>query len=438
MQLPIFLRYSRNLAGIVSKLGRVQTFHTALVTQVSNARKLARKRKEKLISEQGSDKQPIRRSKKPKDDLNLRNESYKLAQKVAKLTKGEQPKAALDLILKKSLAKKTVAYNHLLEYHLRKGEYNTAWSLYNLMKKSMQAPNEFTYTILLQGLYSLLVSDLAVSKEKLTELIKKVYENLYRPNSVIAPNAIHINVLAQCCLKLKDVELANDILLHPKTKLDSSIASKFMYLYLDIAQIQPDRLEEMHKFSRDLWEFTISKYKENEFAIHEDLLCSYARILSTSKHESHKFLALRILLEQVDAPVQYPVQEPHPTLPGQCCAVTSRSLITVLFILRQLRDLASADFYWAFYRSKIPWPPTIQAFHERLRLYVELNQMEKIMSLLREMKEVNVLPTAQTIAIAMSLCLRHKYSKFAQDIWELAPPNTEKVKWVKDLVPSKA
>ncbi|WBW73203.1 mitochondrial PPR repeat protein Ppr2 [Schizosaccharomyces osmophilus] len=436
MHLPIFLRRSRNFAKNVSNFGRVQTFHTAVVTQVSNATKVARKRQEKLDSEQGSDKQHIRQTKKSKDDFNIRNESYILAQKVAKLTKGEQPKAALDLLVKKSLAPKTVAYNHLLGYHLRKGEYNSAWSLYNMMKKSMQMPNEFTYTILLQGLYSILVNDEAASKKKLSELIKKVYENLYRSNSTVSPNTIHINILAQCCLKLKDVEFANDILLQPKTKLDSSIASKVMYLYLDIAEMQPDRFEEMHKFARDLWEFTVSKYKDNEFVIHEDLLCSYAKILCTAKHESNKFLALRILQQQVDAPMQYPIQEPHPTLPGQCCEVTSRSLITVLFILRQLHDVSSADFYWAFYKSKIPWPPAIQAFHERLRLYVELKQVEKIPVLLREMREINLLPTAQTMAIAMSLCLQQKYSKFAQDIWELAPPNTEKIKWVKDLVPS--
>ncbi|EPX74015.1 uncharacterized protein SOCG_03230 [Schizosaccharomyces octosporus yFS286] len=436
MHLPSFLGRFRNFAIIVPNFGRLQTFHTAIVAQVSNATKVARKRKEKLILEQGFNKQTIRQKKRLNNESSLRNESYVLAQKVSRLLKGEQPKAALDLIVKKSLAPKTVAYNHLLEYHLRKGEYNFAWSLYNMMKKSMQVPNEFTYTILLQGLYSILVNNEAASKRKLSELIKKVYNNLYRSNSSVTPNAIHINILAQCCLKLKDVEFANDILLQPKTKLDSSIASKIMYLYLDVAEMQPSHFDEMHKFANDLWKFTVSKYNENEFVIHEDLLCAFAKVLSTAKNENSKFLGLKILLQQVDAPMQYPIQEPHPMLPGQCCEATSRSLITVLYILRQLGDVASADFYWTFYKSRIQWPPAIQAFHERLRIYVESKQINKIMGLLREMNEMGLLPTAQTMAIAMSPCLQRKYSKFAQKIWDLAPPNTEKIKWVKELIAS--
>ena len=130
-----------------------------------------------------------------KKHLQWLGNEYLVAQHVHKaLSKGSFEEALLLTRMASRKMKVEVAWNHLIDYHMKKGRLHAAVKLYNEMKKRAQIPNAKTYTIIFRGCAQSLHPKLAVSEAT------RIYNFMLNLGS-LKPNTIHMNAVLEVCAR---------------------------------------------------------------------------------------------------------------------------------------------------------------------------------------------------------------------------------------------
>ncbi|KAI7159505.1 hypothetical protein KC349_g4104 [Hortaea werneckii] len=129
----------------------------------------------------------------------------------------EKPAKALELVRLASKTRQcTVAWNHVVNYHMQRGRPRDAFAVYNEMKKRAQFPDSYTYILLLRGL----VGPRAVTSKKPPKTISSedvskavsLYNSMSAPNSRVKPSIMHTNAVLKACAFGNDMDAFYGIL----------------------------------------------------------------------------------------------------------------------------------------------------------------------------------------------------------------------------------
>ncbi|KAL2313681.1 Pentatricopeptide repeat-containing protein 2, mitochondrial [Schizosaccharomyces pombe] len=400
----------------------LREFVTTYSVSVSNARKLVRKRL--LIADALKSKEQVNnlnefRNKKTKSSL-IRNDGFKLANNVSSLLQKESLEKALHLLYERSNAKKTVAYNLILQYHLAKGHYNAAWSLYNDMKKRQQKPSDHTYSILLKGFCDAIEKNKQGNLSKLREYSEKVAASALKESNNVTSNLHHIRIISKCSLKLKSMVLVSMIIPSIKQTLDFYSGSQILRLLNDFSMLNPEQREEVLKMGTNLWNYFVLECQKKGIAVDESLICSFVKLLATSNSPQVRNVGLNILTKVMgleyqifeDSNLRYPLP-PY-------CDCTSRSLVTALQVIRQIQNGDLLARYWKYFEESHKFDLNLQVYHEKLRNLVQQGQAAECLNTIERMSHNGPFPTQQTFLIVLSLCKRPKFYSYTKSFLDLA------------------
>ncbi|KAF3907889.1 hypothetical protein ABW21_db0201018 [Orbilia brochopaga] len=141
-----------------------------------------------------------------------------------------------------------VAWNHVIEWKLKRGNIHMALKLYNEMKRRGTKPDSYTYLRILNGL-----ADNAATTPSALGRALTVYYSMTAPTSSVRPTIIHTNAALKVCAQAKDVDAIID------GSPDKSITE-----------------------GRELWENILLKWQEGSLHMDEGLGCAMARLLLRS------------------------------------------------------------------------------------------------------------------------------------------------------------
>lgn len=221
-------------------------------------------------------------------ELKYLPDPMKLADFVRDKLKQEKQKEMLDLV---RLASKqmlcTVAWNHLVDDRLARGQVSTALKIYNEMKKRAQVPDSHTYLILLRGL-----ANNAHHTNALTHALS-TYHSMSAPNSKVAPAILHTNAMLKVCSRANNMDAlwgvaskipergpgaANNLTF--TTILNAIRQSLLVGVPVGLSEEEmAARREEAVVQGRRIWEDVISKWRAADIFLDEELVCAMGRLL---------------------------------------------------------------------------------------------------------------------------------------------------------------
>ncbi|KAF2133325.1 pentatricopeptide repeat protein-like protein [Dothidotthia symphoricarpi CBS 119687] len=180
-----------------------------------------------------------------------------------------------------------VSWNHIIDHYLANERVNDALKVYNEMKKRAQFPDSYTYTILLRGL-SINAHTSGVLSKALS-----VYHSLSAPNARVEPSIIHTNAALRVCARAMDMDALWGIAGKMPEK-GPGAANEVTYITI-INAIRQNLLlgapkgetEEEAAARKDrgivegrrMWEDIISRWRNVDLIIDEELVCAMARLL---------------------------------------------------------------------------------------------------------------------------------------------------------------
>ncbi|KAL6706594.1 hypothetical protein ACN47E_005350 [Coniothyrium glycines] len=184
-----------------------------------------------------------------------------------------------------------VSYNHIIDHLLATRKVKEALKLYNDMKKRGQFPDSYTYTILLRGLSANATSPSMAPSVLIKAL--SIYHSLSAPNSRVEPNIIHTNVALQVCARALDMDalwsIAGKI---PDKGPGRANAVTYVTILNAIRQnliVNPPRDETEEEAAarkergmvegRRMWGDIVTRWRNADLAIDEELVCAMGRLL---------------------------------------------------------------------------------------------------------------------------------------------------------------
>lgn len=155
------------------------------------------------------------------------------------------------------------------------------------MKKRAQFPDSHTYTILLRGF-----SNNAQQSGILSKAIA-VYHSMSAPNSRVQPSIIHTNAALRVCARVLDMDALWGIVGKiPETGPGAADTVTFTTILNAIRQalivnVPPGELDKEVAARRErgvvegrrIWEDVVSKWRNADIAMEEDLVCAMGRLL---------------------------------------------------------------------------------------------------------------------------------------------------------------
>jgi Pentatricopeptide repeat domain len=156
------------------------------------------------------------------------------------------------------------------------------------MKKRAQTPDAHTYTILFRGLAANANYPLALTKAL------SIYHSMDAPNSPVRPSTIHTNAVLQVCARAGDMDAMFGIAAKLKRKgLRSPNNLTFTIILNAIRQdayksiingeINEEALNKAIIMARRMWDDIITRWRQGDIWIDEELVCSMGRILLLGK-----------------------------------------------------------------------------------------------------------------------------------------------------------
>ena len=160
------------------------------------------------------------------------------------------------------------------------------------MKKRAQAPDAYTFTILLRGLANV------VHYPSALERALSLYHSMYAPNSPVQPKIIHTNAVLKVCSRAGELDalwgVAARLPSHGRNAPDKATFTTILNAIGRIAQnsAHRDDLSEEEKTDRQqksvlqgrrIWVEVVERWRQGDIALDEELICSMGRLLVFSQ-----------------------------------------------------------------------------------------------------------------------------------------------------------
>ncbi|KAK6538927.1 hypothetical protein TWF694_010479 [Orbilia ellipsospora] len=170
-----------------------------------------------------------------------------------------------------------VAWNHVIEWKLKRGNVSTAMKMYNEMKKRGTKPDSYTYLRILNGL-----AENAAAPGALGRALT-VYYSMTAPTSTVKPSIIHTNAALKVCAHAKDVDAMWDIAERiPDRGRGQADATTYTTLLNGIRNSIDGVPDRAINEGRELWENILLKWQAGTVPMDEGLGCAMARLLLKS------------------------------------------------------------------------------------------------------------------------------------------------------------
>ncbi|EPS41990.1 hypothetical protein H072_4064 [Dactylellina haptotyla CBS 200.50] len=171
-----------------------------------------------------------------------------------------------------------VAWNHVIEWKLKRGNITAAMKIYNEMKKRGTKPDSYTYLRILNGL----ADNAAKSPSALGQALT-VFYSMTAPSSTVKPSIIHTNAVLKVCAQAKDVDAMWDIAERiPDRGRGQADALTYTTLLNGIRNSIDGSPDRAITEGRELWENVLLKWQDGTVPMDEGLGCAMARLLLRS------------------------------------------------------------------------------------------------------------------------------------------------------------
>lgn len=237
-------------------------------------------------------------------ELEYLPDPLKLAEHIHYVLRNAQPEKALDLVRLASKDRQCiVAWNHIIDFHMKAGRVSEALKFYNEMKKRAQFPDAHTYTLLLRGLVG--VQDYGKKTLVREEFVSKavsLYHSMSSPTSRVSPSIIHTNAALQVCALGGDMDafwgIASKIPERGAGVADhrtySIILNGIRHEALRTINDEGEDEKEMGRGDavkrdkaisegRKVWQEVVGKWRSGQVKLDEELVCAMARVLLLSE-----------------------------------------------------------------------------------------------------------------------------------------------------------
>ena len=155
------------------------------------------------------------------------------------------------------------------------------------MKKRVQTPDAYTYTIIFRGCAEHPVPDQALAK------VMTIYNSMLTDKSPIKPNTIHMNAVLKMCGKAKDIDSLFSIAAHLPAKgirspnnltftiiLNAIRMNAFDSLRGNLTPVQSRKNRQKANWdARLIWKDVTKRWLQGDIAIDEELVCTMGRVL---------------------------------------------------------------------------------------------------------------------------------------------------------------
>ncbi|KAK9451862.1 PPR repeat family-domain-containing protein [Limtongia smithiae] len=208
------------------------------------------------------------------------NDPYIIADHVQKLLLQGQTSMAYELT-RRAGSEATVAWNHIMKYAIDHERIKSAFNHFNWMRKQGCTPNEYTYSILLNGL-----SDYHLRKKSsfLTEKLIRLFTYLCEFGT---PNGVHLNAALKLCSLMGDSDLMYKILDLAHGKVVLGVKSYFFIFRCLESKIQEGK--DMTVDVRAFWADYLNRVRDekDEVYLHENMLSSANEALAGGRPYLH-------------------------------------------------------------------------------------------------------------------------------------------------------
>lgn len=336
------------------------------------------------------------------------------------------------------------------------------------MKKRAQFPDSYTYSILLRGL------SINAHRSGVLEKAVTVYHSMSAPNSKVAPTIIHTNAVLRVCARALDMDALWGIAAKiPETGPNSANGVTYVTILNTIRQsllvnVPLGETEEATAIRRErgimegrrIWEEVITKWRNADLVIEEELVCAMGRLLLVGARPRDWDDVLSLVEQTMDIPrlvprlgtparteagypqlrapnvsEQFRFDDDHltpsksPARGDEFLPIATQGVAGVvsnplnyatpsnntLSMVQEacLKVVASkaADEYWFLLTDPGTYgvKPDVNNLNHRLRLLRQNRASASVVRLLtEEFAAQNLQPRAGTFRIAMSTCVRDK------------------------------
>ncbi|KAF2743075.1 hypothetical protein M011DRAFT_481035 [Sporormia fimetaria CBS 119925] len=426
-----------------------------------------------------------------KSELKYLTDPKELAEFVRKSLEKDRDTEMLQLVRLASRSMQCiVSWNHLIKHTLSMGRVALATKLYNEMKKRAQFPDAYTYSILLRG-----ISDHAQESGNLARALS-VYHSMFAENSRVQPSIVHTNSILRVCARAMDMDALWGVAAKiPEKGPASANAITYVTILNAIRQSllvnvpygeseidRAKRIERGVVEARRVWDEIISKWRNAELIIGEELVTAMGRLLLVGARPRDWDDVLSLVEQTMDiprlvprlgteerakagfpplrspnVPAEFrfdddhlsPDKTPHrgaeflPIAPREL----GRSLTGRLLYAKPSNDALSmileacqkvvaekaADEYWDLLTDPATYNivPDLNNLNMRLRLLRQNRASAKVVKLLQDyfVGSKDMRPRPGTLRIAMSTCARdknnHNSLRNANDILDIMLHTTE-------------
>ncbi|KAF9893876.1 hypothetical protein FE257_010046 [Aspergillus nanangensis] len=209
----------------------------------------------------------------------------------------------------------SVAWNHLMEHSLKKGNPKAAFKFYNDMKKRGRKPSSHTFTIMLKGL-SNAPKNTGLNPVKTAY---SIYTSISASNSAVERNIIHSNAMLNVCWRQGDMdtlwqvagELPDSGPGSPDPTTYSTILSAIRQATeKDVAGMrspEPQRVlarrEQGIKEGKRVWSDIIYQWKNGRLALDNTLVSSMATLLLEGGTERDYYDVFALINQTTGLPI---------------------------------------------------------------------------------------------------------------------------------------
>lgn len=245
------------------------------------------------VVSKGSDEKSL------KKELEWLKDPAKFADHVHYTLRSQQIEKALNLcrIASKSMSC-IVAWNHVIDWHVKNEKVNAAIDIYNEMKKRGQFPDSYTYMLLFRAVPIQKAHDKKEYHSQMANKAVAIYNSMSSPTSRVKPSIMHTNAVLRLCSLSRNMDLlwsvASQIPESGPASADhitySILLSAIRFgamgpgtgemVYVD--QIAENRNQAVNE-GRRIWQEVIPRWRAGEVMVDAQLVRAMAKLLSISK-----------------------------------------------------------------------------------------------------------------------------------------------------------
>lgn len=180
-----------------------------------------------------------------------------------------------------------VGWNHIIDWQMSKHRISDAVKTYNEMKKRMQPPDNYTFTILFRGFAA------SANQPQALEKALSIYHSMFLDSAPVKPNITHTNAALNVCARAGDMSALWGIVAKLPRK-GIGAADNLTYTTVlhalrqdavggDVGRLTESEQQAVRRKATDngrqLWEEVIARWRSGDIFIDEELVCSMGRLL---------------------------------------------------------------------------------------------------------------------------------------------------------------